>query len=229
MKYAALIPAYNEEKSIGSVIKGSLNFTKDIFVVDDGSRDNTSLIAEAAGAEVLRHDNNKGKGAALISGFSEIIKRDFDAVITLDADGQHLPSEIPALTDAFENGMGDIIIGARTINRENMPFHRFAANKVGDFFISKAVGARLRDTQSGFRIYSKEVIEKVKIETSGFEMETEILLKAQRAGFRIGSVPVSTVYPDDYSSHFRPVKDFYRISILVLKNLFQKSYCIGHA
>ncbi|MEW6067219.1 MAG: glycosyltransferase family 2 protein [Nitrospirota bacterium] len=220
MRYAILIPAYNEEKNISEVIRGAINFVKDIFVVDDGSNDRTSLKAEAEGAHVIKHNKNMGKGAALNTGFSEITKNDLDAIITIDADGQHLPSEIPKLITAFENKKGDIIIGERTINRESMPYLRLLANKIGELFISKAVGTQMRDTQSGFRIYSREVIEKVKSKTNGFEMETEILLKAHKSGFRIGSVSVTTVYPDDYSSHFRPVRDFYRISKLVLKNLF---------
>jgi glycosyltransferase involved in cell wall biosynthesis len=223
MKYALLIPAYNEEENIKGVIQKSQKFVKDIFVVDDGSQDMTSLISRKAGAYVIRHEKNRGKGAAIITGFSEILKRNFDAVITIDADGQHLPSEIPVLITAFEHADGDIIIGERLINLDKMPFHRYLANKIGKFFISRAAGTHLRDTQSGFRIYSKEVIKRVIIDTRGFEMETEILLKARKAGFRIGSTRVTTVYADNHPSHFRPVKDFYKISILVLKNLFKKN------
>jgi len=222
MKYVVLIPAYNEERNIGWVVRDCTKFTSEVMVVDDGSVDRTSEIAAEAGAQVLRHHINKGKGAALISGFSELMDKDFDAVVTLDADGQHLTSEIHQLTDAFEGGIGDIIVGARMINRESMPFHRMMSNRVGEFFISRAIGTYLPDTQSGFRLYSREVINSIKLERAGFEMETELLIKASRAGFRIGSVPVTTVYPEHYRSHFRPVRDFYRISILVLKSLLQK-------
>jgi glycosyltransferase involved in cell wall biosynthesis len=223
MRYALLIPAYNEEKSIANIIRDASRHVQDIFVVDDGSKDRTALIARKAGAHVIIHQKNMGKGTALLTGFSEIIKGNFDAVITMDADGQHLPSEIPLLVAAFERGDSDIIIGERLIHRQRMPIHRSLANRIGEFFISRAVGTKIRDTQSGFRIYKREVIKRIRIETTGFEMETEILLKSRRAGFRIGTVPITTVYPKGYSSHVRPVRDFYRISIFFLRHLLKKN------
>ncbi len=226
MRYALLIPAYNEEKNIVNIIRESFQHVQDIFVVDDGSEDRTAILASQAGAHVITHKENMGKGRALLTGFSKIIKDDFDAVITMDADGQHLPSEIPKLKAGFERGDSDIIIGERLINRRIMPMHRLIANRIGEFFISLAMGARIRDTQSGFRIYGKEVIKNIQIETKGFEMETEILLKSRGAGFRIGTVPVTTVYQENYSSHFRPIRDFYRISIFFLRYIFKQTCLI---
>lgn len=226
MRYSLLIPAYNEEKNISHIIRDAFQYVQDIFVVDDGSEDRTAFLAREAGAKVIAHQKNMGKGKALLTGFSEIMKNNFNAVITMDADGQHLPSEIPILKTVFEQGDCDIIIGERLINRNIMPIHRALANRIGEIFISRAIGTKIRDTQSGFRIYSTDVIKSIHIETVGFEMETEILLKSRHAGFHIGTATVTTVYADDYSSHFRPVRDFYRISMCFLR-CFLKTKCLS--
>lgn len=219
-KICCLIPAYNEARRIASVVKGAREHIKDIIVVDDGSADTTAELAEKAGAYVLRHDKNLGKGMALRTGFTHAQKMAYHAVITLDADGQHDPAEIRNFLYAYQGNAGDIIIGSRLWDKAAVPLYRYIPNQIGIFCISKAAGCRIEDTQSGFRLYRKEVLDKATLETTGFETETEILIKAGKKGFRIQSLPVSAIYQSDYTTNFRPVRDFYRISILVLKLAF---------
>jgi len=215
-----LIPAHNEEKTIGDVIGGAKRHCPDILVVDDGSVDGTGEIAMEMGAVTLRHGVNRGKGAALKTGFRWLLETGCRAVITLDGDGQHDPAEIPKFISLFmKNDSEGIIIGNRTIDRKSMPLYRAIPNRIGELFISAAARRHIEDTQSGFRLYSRMVIEGVQCVTDGFDFETEILIRAARRGFRIESIPVRTIYQDEYRTHFRPVRDFYRISIVVLKNL----------
>jgi glycosyltransferase involved in cell wall biosynthesis len=212
-----LIPAYNEEKRIAQVVRGVREHIPDVIVVDDGSHDATASHAEKSGAVVIRHDANKGKGMALRTGFSHALSRNFAAVLTLDGDGQHAPDEIAKFLSAFETDSGDIIIGARLWDRAAIPRYRYIPNQIGIYCISKAAGCRIDDTQSGFRLYRREVLEKITLATTGFETETEVLIRAGKAGFRIHSLPVSAIYHSDYKTNFRPIRDFYRISILFLK------------
>lgn len=223
-----LIPAFNAGDTIGRVIKGCKIYVEDVIVVDDGSRDNTSIISEAEGAIVLKHERNMGKGMALRTGFAYAISKGYEGVITMDADGQHNPDDILRFIEAFKNDSGDIIIGSRLWDRGAIPIYRYIPNMIGVVFISKAVGLSIQDTQSGYRLYRKNVLKRIRLETTGFERETEILIKAGRMGFRINSVPVKAIYPEDYKTHFRPLRDFYRISILVLKSIFGRyRNCLG--
>lgn len=215
--FCCIIPAFNEEKRIGKVVAGVRNVIPEVIVIDDGSQDATAELAEKAGALVIRHKRNCGKGMALRTGISRALKEGFDAVMTVDGDGQHAPAEIADFLAAFASDRGDIIIGTRLWDRAAMPLYRYIPNRIGVFCISRAAGCRIDDTQSGFRLYKREVLEAVRLETTGFETETEILIKAGQAGFRIYSLPVSAIYDSDYTTNFRPIRDFYRISILFLK------------
>lgn len=212
-----LIPAFNEEKRIAEVVRGVREHIADVIVVDDGSVDATAERAAGSGAVVIRHGSNKGKGMALRTGFRHVLSKRYSAVITLDGDGQHAPEEIAAFLSAFDADAGDIIIGSRLWDRAAIPRYRYIPNQIGIFCISKAAGCRIADTQSGFRLYRREVLERIALGTTGFETETEALIRAGKAGFRIHSVPVSAIYHRDYKTNFRPVRDFYRISILFLK------------
>ncbi len=212
-----LIPAFNEEKRIAEVVRGVREHIADVIVVDDGSNDATVERAEGSGAVVIRHGSNRGKGMALRTGFNHVLGQSYSAVITLDGDGQHAPEEIATFLSAFDADAGDIIIGSRLWDRAAIPRYRYIPNQIGIFCISKAAGCRIADTQSGFRLYRREVLERIVLGTTGFETETEALIRAGKAGFRIHSVPVSAIYHRDYKTNFRPVRDFYRISILFLK------------
>jgi glycosyltransferase involved in cell wall biosynthesis len=199
----ALIPAYNEAAYIKDVVTGVRKYLPAV-VIDDGSTDNTGAAAALAGAKVLAHRVNQGKGVALNTGFEYATQRGVAAAITLDADGQHDPDEIPLFVDAFRAGKADLIVGQRDFSQ--MPARNQFGNRTGTWLLSKAMGRPIPDNQSGYRLHSGEVLRTVRPTTSRFEAEVEILLRAQLAGFRIAWVPIKTIY-NDKVSHFRPIHD----------------------
>lgn len=209
----ALIPAYNESHYIADVVTQALKYVP-VVVIDDGSSDGTGAAAALAGAKVVAHKVNQGKGKALNTGFDYAVHRGVNAALTLDADGQHDPDEIPLFIDAFRRGEGDIIIGMRTFGE--MPAKSQFGNRVGTWLLSKAMGQPIPDNQSGYRLLSREVMRKIRPASSRFEAEVEILLRAQMAGFRIAWVPIKTIY-NDKKSHFRPIHD----SALFLKMVWR--------
>jgi len=209
----ALIPAYNEARYIADVVKRTLAHLP-VIVIDDGSSDGSGAAAALAGAKVIAHKINQGKGTALNTGFTYAVNRGVDAAITLDADGQHDPDEIPLFIEAFRAGKGDLIIGQRTF--AEMPTKSQFGNRVGTWLLGKAMGQPVPDNQSGYRLLSRPVMEKVRPSSSRFEAEVEILLRAQMAGFRLGWVPIKTIY-NDKKSHFRPVHD----SVLFMKMVWR--------
>ncbi len=199
----ALIPAYNEARYITEVVQRTLKHVP-VVVIDDGSRDGSGAAAALAGAKVLVHTVNQGKGKALNTGFDYAVRREVAAAITLDADGQHDPDEIPLFIEAFRAGKGDIIIGQRTFAQ--MPAKSQFGNRVGTFLLGLAMGQPIPDNQSGYRLLRREVMAQVRPSTTRFEAEVEILLRAQLAGFRLAWVPIKTIY-NDKKSHFRPLHD----------------------
>lgn len=198
-----LIPAYNEARFIGDVVKAALAHAP-VIVIDDGSSDGTGAAAALAGAKVLAHATNQGKGKALNTGFDYAVRRGADAAITLDADGQHDPDEIPQFIAAFRAGSGDVIIGQRDFSQ--MPAKNQFGNRTGTFLLGLAMGQRIPDNQSGYRLLGREVMAKVRPDATRFEAEVELLLRAQLAGFRLAWVPIKTIY-NDKVSHFRPLHD----------------------
>jgi glycosyltransferase involved in cell wall biosynthesis len=198
-----LIPAYNEVRFIGDVVKAALAHAP-VIVIDDGSSDGTAAAAALAGAKVLAHATNQGKGKALNTGFDYAVRRGVDAAITLDADGQHDPDEIPQFVAAFRAGSGDVIIGQRDFSQ--MPAKNQFGNRTGTFLLGLAMGQRIPDNQSGYRLLGREVMAKVRPDATRFEAEVELLLRAQLAGFRLSWVPIKTIY-NDKVSHFRPLHD----------------------
>ncbi len=199
----ALIPCYNESRYIADVVQRTLKHVP-VVVIDDGSTDGSGAAAALAGAKVIAHKVNQGKGKALNTGFDYAVQRGVEAAITLDADGQHDPDEIPAFIAAFRAGQGDIIIGQRRF--EQMPAKSQFGNRVGSWLLAKAMGQPIPDNQSGYRLLSRAVMAKVRPASTRFEAEVEILLRAQMAGFRLAWVPIKTIY-NDKKSHFRPIKD----------------------
>ena len=200
----ALIPAWNEASFIRPVLEGTLAFLPTL-VVDDGSTDDTLPIARAMGAEVVSHSRNRGKGAALMTGFGWALEQGFEAVLTLDADGQHDPAEIPAFLAAYEAGAGELIIGQRDFRQ--MPLVRRFANSTGTWLLSLALGTRIRDNQSGYRLYARPLLERLKPTSTGFELEVETIAQAVYAGMRIGWVEIRTIYGTGKRSYFRPIPD----------------------
>ncbi len=198
-----LVPAYNEAAYIGDVVRSALKYAP-VIVIDDGSTDGTGGVAALAGAKVIQHAVNRGKGRALNTGFAHAVQRKVDAVITIDADGQHDPDEIPKFIEAFQAGLGDIIIGQRDFSQ--MPARNQFGNRVGTFLLSLAMGQHIPDNQSGYRLLSRPVLETVRTDATRFEAEVELLLRARLAGFRIAWIPIKTIYTEKVS-HFRPVHD----------------------
>ena len=214
---AAAIPAYNAAPFVGDVVRRTLAQIDEVVVVDDGSADETASRAREAGAEVLAHDFNRGKGAALRTAFAYLAERDFDAVLTLDADGQHLPEEIPRLEQAWREG-ADLVLGTRDHLFDEMVWLRRASNTVSSGLISFAAGVRLADIQTGFRIYSRCLLEATGFPENRFEAESAVVVRAARRGFKIATVPVELGFADGRStSHYRPVIDSLRIAEAVIR------------
>ena len=201
MVVLALIPAYNESEHIAEVVRDTRTHLP-VLVVDDGSTDNTAARAEEAGASVLRQTPNQGKGAALRSGFRWALEGGYEAVVTLDADGQHDPTEIPKFLDAYTAYHADLIIGAR--NFQDMPPIRRLSNTVGRWSFSWAIGQPIRDNQSGYRLISSRLLEAIlDSDETGFEFEVEMIVTCIQRGFRLDWVPIRTIYAGE-TSHIRP-------------------------
>ena len=194
MKIAALIPAFDCGRTVGRVVRRTKSVVPDVLVVDDGSTDHTAKFAESGGAEVLRHDVNRGKGAALATGMRRLAKQGFTHALTLDGDGQHLASEIPALIEEAEAHPKAIVVGARRSNAGAAAMKRFG-NDFANLWVWIATGIEIPDTQSGFRVYPIAKTLGLGASGSRFDFETEILLRAARAGIEIRSVPIRAYYP----------------------------------
>lgn len=202
MDVIALIPAYQEAARIAPVIETARRHLP-VVVVDDGSRDDTAAVAEAAGATVLRQQPNQGKGAALRMGFRHALDTGCRAVVTLDADGQHDPAEIPDFLARWLATEAPLIIGQRTFGE--MPFSRRLANELGTRTFSWAVGRHIADNQSGYRLIASPLLALLlDSRESGFEFEVEMITTAIRAGMVIDWVPIRTIYAGE-TSHIRPV------------------------
>ncbi len=220
-KICVLIPAYNAQATLGSVLKKIEPLKGDIIVVDDGSSDETKRVVSEHGARLLEHPLNLGKGAALRTGFQYILQKDYEVVITLDADGQHDPEEIPSLLKVFKSVKPDILIASRATEFGKMTFLRRFWNRLGVKAVARLCHADITDSQSGFRLIRTEVLKKVDLSTSRFETELELLIKACKKRFSVLSVPINTPRVDGTgSSHFRPVVDTWMVCKLFLRSLF---------
>jgi glycosyltransferase involved in cell wall biosynthesis len=209
-KIAAVIPAYNEEKHIGDVVRRTLQTLDHVLVVDDGSQDQTADRAREAGAEVIVHEQNRGKGETIKTGLRHWLDRQFDFVIILDADGQHRPEEIERFVAvAFSPDAPKLVLGNRMNDVSSMPLVRRMVNRWMSGRISAACGQEIPDTQCGFRLLHRQLIPELLGGAARFDYETEMLIVASRKGFQIASVPVSTVYSDEVSS-IHPVRDTLR-------------------
>ncbi|GAB4409067.1 MAG: hypothetical protein Kow00106_02440 [Anaerolineae bacterium] len=198
----ALIPAYNEAERVGTVVAAT-RLHLPVLVVDDGSTDDTAIRAEDAGATVLRQRPNQGKGAALRAGFRWALDAGYDAVIMLDADGQHDPAEIPAFLQTYAAQQADLIIGERTFRQ--MPFPRNVSNTVGRWLFSWALGQPVRDNQSGYRLLSRRMMEAtLDSREQGFEFEVEMIVTCVQRGYTLAGVPIRTIYAGE-KSHIKPL------------------------
>ena len=219
-KICILIPAYNAQETLGSVLRKAEPLKIDIIVVDDGSSDETKRISSEMGVHLLSHPVNLGKGAALRTGFQYILQKDYEVVITLDADGQHNPSEIPFLLRIFQNVKPDILIASRAAEFGKMTFLRRFWNRLGVKAVARLCHSDITDSQSGFRLIRTSLLKEVNLSTSRFETELELLIKACKKGFSVLSIPINTQKVDGTSStHFRPVADTWRVCKVFLRSL----------
>jgi glycosyltransferase involved in cell wall biosynthesis len=209
-RIAAVIPAYNEENHIADIVRRTRQKLDHVLVIDDGSRDKTADRARDAGAEVIVHPQNRGKGETIKTGLRHWLDRQLDFVIILDADGQHRPEEIDRFTAAALSANGPkLLVGNRMNDLSSMPRLRRFVNRWMSQRISGVCGQEIPDTQCGFRMLHRELIPDLLGGAARFDYETEMLIIASRKGFRIGSVPISTVYSDEVSS-IHPVRDAIR-------------------
>ncbi|MFA5063220.1 MAG: glycosyltransferase family 2 protein [Candidatus Omnitrophota bacterium] len=216
MKICVIIPTYNESKEIARLIKEIKEKNPDVLVVDDGSADSTAELAQAAGATVLRNSVNQGKGACLKKGFRYVIENGFDAALVMDGDGQHLPEDLPGFINLAVTSEAGIVVGNRMSYTKNMPFIRIITNRFMSWMISLLCKQKIPDTQCGYRLIKRRALEKIELKTSNFEIETEILLNASRAGFKIASVPIKTVYRGE-KSQINPIVDTFRFIKFIIK------------
>jgi glycosyltransferase involved in cell wall biosynthesis len=223
VKLVAMIPALNAEQTLGPVVDSALQYVQPVLVIDDGSRDRTGEVARAHGAIVVRHEVNRGKGAALKTGFAWALANGFDGAITLDADGQHLPSELPKFLRAAEEMQADLIIGGRAHLFAGMLPRRRNANRFSAWCISIASGVRVSDSQSGFRFYSARVLRELPLRTDGFDLESEVIVRAGRRGLKILTIPIDLGFVDGIAtSHYKPLLDTLRIAWTVTRTRFSK-------
>lgn len=214
----ALIPAYNEAARVGAVVTKAKPHVSEVVVIDDGSTDKTADVSRAAGATVLRHEQNKGKGAAIVTALEYFAKSPATFGVFLDADGQHDPGEIPKFVEAVQRENAGIVVGTRMSDTGAMPVVRKLTNQFTSWVTSKLARQRITDSQCGYRLVHRRVLPDLKLSTARFETETEMLIQAGRAGHRIAEVPVRTIYGQEArASHIHPLRDTVRFFKLVGK------------
>ena len=212
-----IIPTYNNDKTLVSVIEDVGQFCQDIIVVNDGSTDNTVHILQGfKNIQLIIHPKNKGKGSALKNGLRTAQQQDFRYAITIDSDGQHYPSDIPVFIEEIEKSSDSLLIGARNLTADNMPSKNTFANKFSNFWYRVETGKKLTDTQSGYRLYPLHKIGNMKGYTAKYEFELEIIVFSAWKAISVKNVPVKVYYPPEGErvSHFRPLRDFFRISVV---------------
>ena len=215
-KVAALIPCYQEADHIGGIVTRVRRQLQHVLVIDDGSTDGTGAKAAEAGAETIVHPKNAGKGAAIKTGLRSLLERGVEYALILDGDGQHLPEEIDRFLTAAARESAGIILGNRMHDTREMPLARKWTNRVISALISRLCHQAIPDTQCGFRMIHRAVIPSLFCECNAYDYETEMILIASRAGYRIATVPISTIYGDE-KSKIHPVLDGIRFVKLILR------------
>jgi glycosyltransferase involved in cell wall biosynthesis len=215
MRTAAVIPAFNEAASIAEVVCGISGLVDKIIVIDDGSTDDTAARARAAGAEVIVHPHNLGKGRAVRTGLTHVAAEAFTHVLLLDGDMQHVPQEASRLIAAAARTGADAVLGERQFSRDAMPASRYHTNAIGSWALSSFVGLSIRDTQCGFRLFKVDTLRGLRLRATSYDIETEMLIKVRRRGGRVTSVPVTAVYGGQRSK-LRPIRDTTRTCFLAV-------------
>ena len=212
-----LIPTYNNAQTLEKVINDVSEYSENIIVVNDGSTDSTNhTLAKFDAIHVVSYVNNKGKGFALRTGFDAAVNKGFDYVITIDSDGQHFADDIPVFVEKLETEKNSIIIGARNMNQDSVPGKSNFGNKFSNFWFRFNTGISVPDTQSGFRLYPVKSLEGINFITPKYEFEVEVIVRTAWRGIGVSAVPVKVYYPpaEERITHFRPVPDFSRVSVL---------------
>lgn len=216
-KVCVLIPTYNNEQTLENVLRDVLCYTDQVIVVNDGSTDSTTAILnEFPGIELVSYQPNKGKGNALRQGFIRAVEKGYDYAISIDSDGQHFAEDLPKFLLALDDHPSAIIIGARNMGQSSVPGKSSFGNKFSNFWFWVETGLKMQDTQSGYRLYPVKQLRSIHFFTRKFEFEIEVLVRGAWNGLEIIHVPVRVFYPEKGKrvSHFRPFKDFSRISVL---------------
>jgi glycosyltransferase involved in cell wall biosynthesis len=220
--HGAIIPALNGAAHLPALLEAIRRIQPgvDLLVVDDGSTDGTGEVARRLGAEVVTHPVNRGKGAALATGFARALELGWEWAWTLDADGQHLPAEMQRFRDAAAGGGWDVVVGSRMDVPVGMPWIRRATNRFTSAVVSALAGQRIPDSQCGYRLFRVAKLRGLRLVTSRYDTESEILVRLARRGCRIGAAPISSVYGTE-SSAIRPLRDtvrFFRLVALLLRD-----------
>jgi glycosyltransferase involved in cell wall biosynthesis len=226
MQTAVVIPARNEAATVAAIVARALTHCPHVIVVDDGSIDATRAALAGLPVTVLHHIQPAGKGASLLEGIRSAIRAGAQRIVTLDGDGQHAPEEIPRLLALFDQYPDAIVIGARLRNRKAVPWLRNFANHFADFWISWACGARIRDSQSGFRVYPASLFGNLDIDTRadrGFVFESEILIRAAARGIGVRSVAVDALYTSAARPSYYRHRDTWRITRMVAWSLITRA------
>ncbi len=211
-----VVPAYMEEQRIGEVVRRIRRHVADVVVVDDGSADRTAEEAAAGGAKVIRHERNLGKGVALNTGFKYARDNRFDYLVTMDADGQHDPDDLPAFIEAYRRTGIPVLIGNRMGGTGNMPLVRKLTNRFMSWLLSREMRQYVPDTQCGFRLYRCDEIPFISAESTRYAAESEILLHVAARGIRIDAVPVAVIYRDE-KSKINPMRDTLRFIAMLYR------------
>lgn len=217
LKCVVIIPTYNNEGTLSQVIQDVQKWASDVIVVNDGSTDKTAkILKEQKDIKLIDYPKNKGKGYALKLGLKKAYEWGFRYAITIDSDGQHFADDIPTFIDRIEAVPDSLLVGARNLTADNMPAKNTFANKFSNFWYKVETGKALTDTQSGFRLYPLEKLQNMRFITRRYEFEMEIIVRAAWRGVNVENVPVKVYYAPEGErvSHFKPVKDFTRISLL---------------
>lgn len=218
LKLCVVIPTYNNEKTLASVVEKAQQYCPTVMVVNDGSTDSTPLILNQLGEGIIKiqYTPNRGKGYAMRQAFRMALSAGYDYVLTMDADGQHLATDLPKFAEAIRQHPDTLIVGSRGMVQENMPKKNTFANHFSNFWFCIQTAHKLPDTQSGYRVYPLKKMGKMHWFSTRYETELEILVRSAWRGIPIHPIPIEVYYPPQKErvSHFRPRADFFRISVL---------------
>lgn len=211
MKICIVIPTYNEARTIGGLVTDIKKKGFDVLVIDDGSKDDTAFIASERGADIIAHKRNRGKGACIIRGFEHVLTKEYAAAVMMDGDGQHNPDDLDRFMYAAKNTDAHIIVGNRMGDTRSMPWARRVTNGFMSHVISKFAGQDIPDSQCGFRLLKRMVLERIRFMSFNFEIESEILIRAAKEKFKIISIPIKTIYQGE-ASRINPIVDTIRFA-----------------